>query len=365
MGRPGAGGEAFGIAQGDADPRIPVYVLTGTDNAAARTLLGALARRAGVVCLATQPETWRGLAVRADAVAADVPMARMVGGGLGVDATGGHLGALYQLHLRFLGLLRPRLDYAAVVIEIGSRADCGAVVADFQSDTRLDLAFRIAGVIHARGGASARGCPSAVEEYRIGAADTVVALCCGDLAAVRRAVGAINPLAAVASAEGFDPGRSGPWRTRPGRFSAEAARRMCRETGAVALEGRRPGDVIVGGNLHNPRDTNRPTGVTTRSLRLALPGQIDLMAFMDAVHRLGQRHGRELLRLFAVLDVPHADRAVAVEVIDGVLLNPAFSNAEVRSGSDIAVIARDLEVRQTAELLGACRRDVSRFARAV
>ena len=113
--------------------------------------------------------------------------------------------------------------------------------------------------------------------------------------------------------------------------------------------------LALASNLYNEafynESQNRPA---SRAVRIIIPGELDLMAVMQAMEELSEMRGPDILRLYAVLNVRHADYPISVEVVGGTLLHPTYHSQESRKDSDICIAARGLDVRKAVKTFQQC-----------
>ncbi len=348
------------------DPRIPVYLLTGPAGSAKTAVVERLLCRRRenmtfVLALMDRP-LWRVASASATYLSRSPDIARLRAGDLCVDANLHPAHALCQLHLRRLGLLAPSLAYDAILFDVGDGWHAASVAAAMQSDPRLDVTYRIAGIIHTVDVHDRRIKDDPPRVETIGEADTIVLVHGNneETSAIRDATGtvrSINPLATVISIEQFDVEDLHPWNLPSGNFSKDEALQLCREGGLVALSGDNPAIVSVASNVHNDRSSNAAPCDPLRALRISMQGDVDMMQIMCAVQELCAVYGRDALRLSAAVNVRHADFPVAIDVIGGTLLHPAYHSDKPRIDSDICMVVRGLDVPRILAAFSRCVRD--------
>lgn len=345
------------------DPRIPVYLLTGLASNAKSALINYFAqRRRGKLAFALSLMhrcLWRIALAGATDLSRSPDIARLRSGDLCIDAGPDPAHALCQLHLRRLGLLAPSLAYDAIILDVGNSHSAASVAAVMQSDPRLDVTYRIAGIIHAVAVHDGRIKNNPSEVEAIGEADTIVLVHgsnkeTGAIGVTTDAVRSLNPLTSVISIDQFDVEDLQSWNLAPGNYSKYEGLRMCHEDGLVALSGDNLAVVSVASNVHNDRSSNAASSDPLRALRIHMQGDVDMMEIMCAVQELCAVYGRDALRLSAALNVRHADYPVAIEVIGGTLLQPAYHSDKPRTDSDICILGRGLDVPRTLAAFSRC-----------
>jgi len=355
-------GQAFD--RGAVDTRIPLYLVTGPASRAKAALFQRFTQRpkgGTVFALALMDQrSWNVASAHAAAISNTPNIVRTPLGDTCIDAGADPVDAINQIHLRRLGLLSPSLAYDAVLFEVGQRIDTGAFAAVVQNDTRIDVTYRIAGIIH----------PVEIDDFpfrnnpgemqRIGEADTIILTGVpdnddGSTTRAAAAISSLNPFASILTIEDFTHVR--PWRLAPGEFSAAAAERLCHDQGMVTLPDIDDCITAVANNFYNDPRSNETPDAPLRALRIHMRGEADLMAFMQAVSELCAVHGADTLRLSAVLNVRHAEHSVVVDVIGGTLLHPAYHSNTRRSDCDICILGRGLDVAQILEAFSWCRRE--------
>lgn len=347
----------------DVDPRIPVTLVTGGARAAKAALLDRMAGRGsrGTIYAFSimDPRLWRSLSKDAETVAGAPGIVRLPSGHICCYAGDDPVAALYQLHLRKLGLLAPQFAYDAVLFEVGHDVETGSFVAVVQNDTRLDLTYRIAQVLHV---VDPSAWPFRRDEKQsrwIGEADTIVLGApesgdAGGLRAARAAVLSLNPLAAIRTMDDVIGAMARPASLASQRMSNGDAAELARETGMVRLDEPEFCLSALASNFHNDARINAPSDQPPlRSLRLRIGGEVDVAAVLQAIKHLCCDYGRNLLRLSAVLNVRHAEHPVALDVIGGTLLHPSYCSGQLREESEICVVVRGLDI---AWLLNAAKR---------
>jgi len=336
------------------DPRLPIYLVTGEGGASKLALLERFAncdqRETPYAFVITDPSSWSAISAGGERILPTPEMVRISSGKVCCYGGDDPVHAFHQLHLRKLGLLSPSLDYDAVVVDVGAQFETGNFSAVVQNDTRLDVTYRIAGILHAvdAGGQSIR--KDASRQRWIGEADTIVLTqteeCDADsLLAITTTVSSLNPLAAIEEIDTLQADSFHPWRIAPGDFNDYGAERLARETGMVQVS--RPGEPIsvTVSNLYGDARSNEPDGQAVgRAMRVHIPGEVDLSAVMRSIETLCISYGPDLLRLSAALNARHADHPVAIDVIGGTLLHPSYHSREPRTDSDISIVARGLDI---------------------
>jgi G3E family GTPase len=346
------------------DPRIPIYLVTGATDESKFALLERIAGRASLgtpyAFAITNSHCWKTLSDDGETVAATPDMVRMVSGEICCYAADDLVHALYQLHLRKLGLLSPKHNYEAIVFELDMRLETGTFAAVVQNDTRVDATYRIARILYA---VEAGDCaPNNDDRHlrRIGEADTIILthtdVCdAATLRATRSMISSHNPFAAIEEIDNYQLDACRPWRIRPGEFSENDVDRLCSETGIVRPNGLGDSVLALASNLYNEafynESQNRPA---SRAVRIIIPGELDLMAVMQAIEELSEMLGPDVLRLYAVLNVRNADYPISIEVVGGTLLHPAYHSQESRKDSDICIAARGLDVRKAVKTFQQC-----------
>ena len=162
-----------------------------------------------------------------------------------------------------------------------------------------------------------------------------------------------NPLAAIFSS--VDPSlyTFPAWNIPLGYFSENNGRTLGRDTGMVRLNGNDTKPICFAGNLYNMAGSNASDDSNlVRTMRISIPGELDIAAFMQVVDELTRSLGTQLLRMSALLNVRHLDRPISIEIIGGSLIQPSYGSGKQTGNSDICIIARGLNVKETWLALG-------------
>ena len=268
--------------------------------------------------------------------------------------------ALYQLQLRRLGLLESSLEFSGILVDLGGRFETGSFVSVVQSDERLDLTFRIAQIICLVELNECLETPTAAFRRKIAEADTIIL---NDrevdteiaLSMAKDRIASTNPFAAVYALSKFQPDNSMPWRNAPGDFNHGSLKEITRETGITRLTASGYSCAAYASNFFNEAFSNAPDSPPpNRALRLRLPGTVDLTRVMRTLGDLLAVYGTDLHRFRAVLNVRNAEHPVAIDVMGGTLLHPAYHASAPRRCSDIYIIAKGLDVHRTLRAFEVC-----------
>lgn len=346
------------------DPRLPVYYVTGSNDATRTAALRRLCDGgcAGLALVLGEPHSWHQISADAGVISQMPAIARKPGGGFCADAVADPVHALYQLHLRRLGLLEPSIRYDAVVFEVGSDIATGSLLAIVQNDTRLDVTYRIAGIIHVVN-MSEQPFRSHVEQTdRIGEADTVILMQTpvaepGEIQDAIAAIGSVNPFADVLLGDAFSRDDLRDRTLMSAHADHDQEHHPAHKCTMVGLPRTSPEVQAAASNIFNDPYVNQTESKPVRALKVRLQGEVDLPAVMALVEGLCTTYGSDLLRLDAVLSVRHADHPIVLHVIGGKLLHPAYYPDFPRSISEICVLGNGLDVRSVSEALGRCGRN--------
>jgi len=131
--------------------------------------------------------------------------------------------ALYQLHLRKLALLEPTLHHQAILVEVDAHFDVEPLIAELQSDTRLDLTYRFGGIAAIVDVGTLDRLPGEGVERTLAQADEIILGGAEPanpdaLTVALEVIGAVNPFASV---HALQPGERGVT-DRPAKSGARA-----------------------------------------------------------------------------------------------------------------------------------------------
>jgi G3E family GTPase len=346
------------------DPRIPIHIVTGPAGrekaALVERIAGPVRAQNAYAVVLTASESWTRLAQHGERIAPD--MIRIPNGAVVCFGGSDIRYALYQLHLRKLGLLTPCIEYERVLIDLGTDYHAGDLAALVLNDDRIDASYRleeIATLVSARTSYQAL---TTEDQTRIAEADTI--LICNaspsepdSTLLAQCAITSLNPLARVARSEAFFPHQAPAWQIPLGAFREDHAAALASRTGMIRFGQER--DTLLGfvSNLYNNARSNSPEEMPAlRVLRMRIDGGIDLPRFIHVIEDLIQTFGAQVLRLAAMINVPNADFPIVFEVIGGTLLRPVYGTGGQRQGSDICIIARGLDAREAFRAFGRCVR---------
>lgn len=350
------------------DPRIPVYLIVG-DSGTAKSCLVQRIVDSNTQCepaafVAMDRASWQIASRYTEPISAEPMIIRAATGHICIDGGADPVDAIYQLHLRKLGLLKPQLDYETLVLEVAGGVDVGGFVAVVQNDTRLDVTYRIAGILHAVDARENTIPFDERQEHYVGLADIVLVTNAArhrshDYSATTDKISSVNPFASIRDFGDFklreiDSGR------RSDHFCAVRPNRKERQRpyGTVALRRTGSSSRVIASNLYNARHRNMaPESPPVRGLKMSMPGSVDIMDFMAVVKGLSETLGRDLLRMTAALSVRNVDHAVAIDVIGGTLLHPSFHDCGGAEQSVFCLIARGLDIERTVSSIEDCAVD--------
>ncbi len=348
----------------NVDPRIPLWLFIGPTNKSKSELIKHVTNGIstfGKTCAlvftrrSCWAEAWRGGTLISD------NLARSASGT--ICCYGGDIvNAFYQLHLRKLGLLSPKLDYDTVLIGLDDELNTGSFVTLVQNDERLEVTYCIARVICT---INPSHCTLAMDETLsrcIGEADTLILTnregCKdSDIRAAQSILATVNPLAATFHADTPSFYKRPAWKIPLGGFSETAGQTLAYETGMVRVKGSSERTICFVGNLYNEAGTNTPEDAhITRAMRVNIPGELDIKNFFQVVDQLTRTLGTALLRLSVLLNISHTDYPISFEIIGGSLMQPAYGSNHRLDHSDICIIAKGLDTQQTLRAFEQCTR---------
>lgn len=349
------------------DPRLPIYVLTGARGSGKSTLITRIVRTAPshtrYAVLYTDRASWARASAQGRAIAPDI--VRSPSGAVCGFAGDDIVNAFYQLHLRKLGLLSPRLDFDGVLVELAAGLETESFTALAQNDVRLDATYRIARILCVVDVSRRRRLLMDVPARRIAEADTLV-LSHGDrcspdaVPAACADLGALNPFAAVVESGPYAPDADHAWCVPLGHLGESSARQLIRDGGLIRLSDPHRSAFCLVGNVHNNPRSNRPDdALPLRALRISLPGEVDVMMIMRVIEELRRSLGANVARLSAVLNVRHADYPIALEMVGGTLHGPSYASDRRCDGSDIIILAHGLDAKAAFRAFGRCSRQAA------
>lgn len=345
------------------DPRVPMSLILGPDGVGKNALIEKMAQDAqadGENCAmiftakADWQRAWRGGALISNNIA------QSTSGTICCFADADIVDAFYRLHLLKLGLLTPKIDYNCVLVALGEGLDTATFVATVQNNDRIDLTYRIAGIVCAMEPHDCSQSMAEKNQQMIAQADTLVLTgtdnCSSeDIAAARRTLTSINPLAAIYVTGTLCLPRTPAWRIPLGSFKQADYPQLTQKAGMVQIS--TPGEAAVcfAGNLYNVAGWNSPTGMPpVRAMRICIPGELDIAKYMQVVDEMVRTIGKGLFRLSAILDIRHADYPILFEMISGNVIHPAYGLNRHTGSSDICIIGRGLNVQNTFRAFREC-----------
>lgn len=344
------------------DPRIPLYVFTGASNpakiAAMQNVSDAFRDGDAGALIVTGPESWAAMEVLSKEIIAP-DMIRCPDGQIACFAGADIRYALYQLHLRKVGLLEPRIDYNIVLIDLDVEYHLRELAASVLNDDRIDASYRLARIIAV---VPERSCDAQLdhaERARIAAADTVFisgseSTRTEDHQSAEHIAAALNPLASIVYSDRFNLHLGKPWRVPLGGFRKNDVPSITSQTGMILLnDDGRPAFCLTS-NLYNDARRNHADTATLRALRMVIAGQMDLPRFCLVLNDLIHAYGQQLLRLSAIVNAKHSERPMAFDVIGGILVRPAYASNSTMESSDICIAAPGLDAKETFRIFSDC-----------
>ncbi len=338
------------------DPRIPTLLICGVETSGKFRLITRITSDAiadGNACAiifadeASWAAAWKG------GTRISKNIARSNSGLVCCYAASDMVDAFYQLHLRRLGLLSPKLEYDTILVSIDETLSAGWFVHAAQNNDRIDATYRIAKIVSVLDPISFKWNFEDFQANCVGEADTLILTSSGDLdekdlTGMRSRLTMFNPLAAIFCSTHPSIRALPAWHIPLGYFSEDNGRSFSRETGMVRLNGGHTESTCFCGNLYNMAGTNSSDdSFTVRAMRISVPGEIDLSVFMQFLIDLMRSPESQLWRFSALLNVRNADRPISLEIVGGNLIRPSFEFDRQVEKSDICIVASGIDVKQT------------------